>query len=306
MTAVTGSLNAMGVGMTMPVMEPDIGPDCLQEWAGLIDAGPFSSLCFGERIAFDNPDALTLLGAVAAWTRRVRITTTVVVPQLHDPVMLAKALATGDRLSHGRLAVGLGVGGRDEDYAAVGADLADRTMADLAGRASVLRRVWGGENLTGATRPVGPVPHRVGGPELLVGTHGPRTLRHAAGWADGLAGMALDGTDVAGTAALFDVARDAWAAAGRPAPRLTTSFWFALAETSEDPRGQIHRHLRHYMNWLPPALVDALAPTAGFAGTLAELRELLARFAAIGADEVNLIPTSDDPRQVAMVAELLA
>jgi alkanesulfonate monooxygenase SsuD/methylene tetrahydromethanopterin reductase-like flavin-dependent oxidoreductase (luciferase family) len=296
----------MGVGMTLPVMEPDIGPDCLQEWAGLIDDGPFSSLCFGERIAFDNPDALTLLGAVAAWTRRVRITTTVVVPQLHDPVMLAKALATGDRLSGGRLSVGLCVGGRDEDYAAVGADLADRTMADMAGRASVLRRVWGGDNLTGATCPVGPVPHRVGGPELLVGTHGPRTLRHAAGWADGLAGMALDGTDVAGTTALFDVARDAWAAAGRPAPRLTTSFWFALAENSDDPRGQIHRHLRHYMNWLPPTLVDALAPTAGFAGTLVELRELLARFAAIGADEVNLIPTSDDPRQVELVAGIVA
>lgn len=302
---MSGLLDGMGVGMTLPVMEPDIGPDRLQEWAELVDAGPFSSLCFGERIAFDNPDALTLLGAVAAWTRRVRITTTVVVPQLHDPVLLAKALATGDRLSHGRLSVGLGVGGRDEDYAAVGADLADRTMADLAERASTLRRVWDGENLTGATRPVGPPPHRPGGPELLVGTHGQRTLRHAARWADGLAGMALDGTDVAGTETLFDVARDGWAEAGRETPRLTTSFWFALAETSDDPRGQIHRHLRHYMNWLPPKLVDALAPTAGFAGTLEEMRALLARFAAIGADEVHLIPTSDDPRQVELIAQLL-
>lgn len=296
----------MGVGMTLPVMEPDIGPDRLQEWSELVDAGPFSSVCFGERIAFDNPDALTLLGAVATWTRRVRITTTVVVPQLHDPVLLAKALATGDRLSHGRLTVGLGVGGREEDYTAVGADLADRTMADLAERAATLRRVWSGENLTGATRPVGPAPHQPGGPELLVGTHGPRTLRSAAQWADGLAGMALDATDVVGTEALFDVARDAWGTAGRQEPRLTTSFWFALAETSEDPRGQIHRHLRHYMNWLPPRVVDALAPTAGFAGNLVALRALLARFAAIGADEVHLIPTSDDPRQVQLVAELLS
>lgn len=302
---MNGRIDGMGVGMTLPVMEPDIGPDRLHEWAELVDAGPFSSLCFGERIAFDNPDALTLLGAVAAWTRRVRIITTVVVPQLHDPVLLAKALATGDRLSHGRLSVGLGVGGREEDYAAVGADLADRTMAELAERAGVLRRVWGGDNLTGSTRPVGPPPHRPGGPELLVGTHGHRTLRHAARWADGLAGMALDGTDVAGTEALFDVARDGWAAAGRPAPRLTTSFWFALAETSDDPRAQIHRHLRHYMNWLPSQLVDALAPTAGFAGTLEELRALLARFAAIGADEVHLIPTTDDPRQVELVAALI-
>ena len=59
---------------------------------------------------------MTLLGALAAWTDRVRLVTTVVVPQLHDPVMLAKALATGDMLSGGRLTVGLGVGGRREDY----------------------------------------------------------------------------------------------------------------------------------------------------------------------------------------------
>ena len=45
-------------------MEPDIGPERLQEWSELIDAGPFSSLCFGERMAFDNPETLTLLGAV--------------------------------------------------------------------------------------------------------------------------------------------------------------------------------------------------------------------------------------------------
>jgi len=61
---------------------------------GGVSDGPFSSLCFGERMAFDNPHSLTLLGAVAAWTSRVRISTTVLVPQLHDPISLAKALAT--------------------------------------------------------------------------------------------------------------------------------------------------------------------------------------------------------------------
>jgi alkanesulfonate monooxygenase SsuD/methylene tetrahydromethanopterin reductase-like flavin-dependent oxidoreductase (luciferase family) len=37
---------------------------------------------WGERIAFENPDNLTLLGALAAWTSRVRLLTTVIVPQL--------------------------------------------------------------------------------------------------------------------------------------------------------------------------------------------------------------------------------
>jgi alkanesulfonate monooxygenase SsuD/methylene tetrahydromethanopterin reductase-like flavin-dependent oxidoreductase (luciferase family) len=75
----------------MPVMEPDLDTTLLRAWARTIDEGPFSSLCWGERIAFDNPDSLTLLGALAAWTDRVRLVTTVIVPQLHDPVMLAKA-----------------------------------------------------------------------------------------------------------------------------------------------------------------------------------------------------------------------
>lgn len=302
----TGSVTviAMDVGMTLPVMEPDIAPETLQDWAERVDAGPFSSLCFGERVAFDNPEILTLLGAVATWTERVRLVATVVVPQLHDPVLLAKSLATADRLCRGRLTVGLGVGGREEDYAAVGADLGTRRMAQLAERAGVMRQVWAGENVTGATRPVGPPPYQPGGPPLLVGTLGKRTVRHAAAWAQGLAGMTMN-ADVAETAVLFDAARAAWAEAGKAAPRLTTSFWFALAETSDDPRRQVHEHLRHYMNWLPVDLVDALAPAAGFAGTLDELGALLERFAEIGAEEVQLIPTSDDARQVALVADAL-
>ena len=75
----------------MPVMEPNLDAATPKAWARVIDGGPFSSLCWGERIAFDNPECLTLLGTLSAWTDRVRLVTTVVVPQLHDPVMLAKA-----------------------------------------------------------------------------------------------------------------------------------------------------------------------------------------------------------------------
>src|SRR5215475_13381786 len=178
--------------MTMPVMEPDLDAPVLEAWAKVIDDGPFSSLCWGERIAFDNPEALTLLGALSAWTDRVRLVTTVVVPQLHDPVMLAKQLATGDLLSGGRLTVGLGVGGRQEDYVAVGADPATQTMRRLADIVAVMNRVWAGEKLTESVVPVGPSPVQAGGPALLVGTMGPKTVRSAAGWAEGLAGTTLE------------------------------------------------------------------------------------------------------------------
>jgi alkanesulfonate monooxygenase SsuD/methylene tetrahydromethanopterin reductase-like flavin-dependent oxidoreductase (luciferase family) len=253
-------------------------------------------------MAFDNPHSLTLLGAVAAWTSRTRLTTTVVVPQLHDPVSLAKALATGDRLCGGRLSVGLGVGGREEDYRAAGVPLSTKTMRDMADRVAVMKRVWAGEKVVDSVRPVGPAPVQPGGPELLVGTLGPRTIRSAAAWADGLAGMSLD-VDLAEMESLFTLTRDAWREAGRPAPRVTTSFWFALGD---DARPQIHRHLRHYMNWLPGELVDALAGTAGFAGTTDQLADLLKRIEDIGADEVQLIPTGSDVDQVHRVADLLA
>src|ERR1700727_1743121 len=178
--------------MTMPVMEPDLDATVLQDWARAIDEGPFSSLCWGERITYSNPDNLTLLGALAAWTKRVRLLTTVIVPQLHDPVMLAKALATGDLLSGGRLTVGLGVGGRHEDYHAVGADLATQTIRSMAESVAVMKRVWAGERITESVVPGGPSPVQPGGPPLFVGTLGPKTIRSGAAWADGLAGTTLD------------------------------------------------------------------------------------------------------------------
>ena len=294
----------MHIGMTLPVMEPHLEASTLERWSRAIDEGPFSSLCFGERIAFDNPDALTLLGAVAAWTSRVRLVTTVVVPQLHQPVQLAKALATGDVLSGGRLTVGLGVGGREEDYRAASAELSTRTMAQLGERAEVLRRVWRGERVVEAVLPVGPQPVQPGGPPLLVGTTGPKTLRAAAAWAQGLAGVSLD-LDLGAMAALFDVAREAWAEADKPAPHLATSTWFALDDGDGSAREQVHQHLRHYMNWLPTGLVDALAAKAGFAGTEGELADLFKRLEDVGADELHLIPTSDDPAQVERVAALI-
>jgi len=290
--------------MSMPVMEPDLNATILRDWAQAIDEGPFSSLCWGERIAFGNPDALTLLGALAAWTHRVPLITTVVVPQLHDPVLLAKALATGDMLCDGRLTVGVGVGGRHEDYLAVGADPATQTMREMAERVETMKRVWAGEKLTDSVLPVGPRPVQDGGPRMLVGTIGPKTLRSAASWADGLAGITLD-LDVAKQNELFEVGRTAWAQAGKPAPHLATSFWFAFGEP-EAARAQIHRHLRHYMNWIPVEFVDAMAPGTGWAGTADQLAEVLGAFAAVGTDEIHLIPTSSDLGQLRQAAEVIA
>ncbi|MFN8226994.1 MAG: LLM class flavin-dependent oxidoreductase [Mycobacterium sp.] len=288
--------------MTLPVMEPDLDAATLRTWAQIVDDGPFSSLCWGERIAFTNPDSLTLLGALTAWTDRVELVTTVIVPQLHDPVMCAKALATADMLCGGRLTVGIGVGGRHEDYHAVGADPSTQTMRAMAERVGIMRRVWAGEKITESVLPVGPAPAQPGGPRLLVGTIGPKTVRSAASWADGLAGISMD-LDTVKENALFDVARESWSQAGKPAPHLATSFWFALGEP-EAARDQVRRHLLRYMNWIPADLVEAIAPTTGWSGSEDQLAAQLRAFEAIGCDEIHLIPTSSDVDQLRRAAEV--
>ena len=151
-------------------------------------------------------------------------------------------------------------------------------------------------------RPVGPPPVQAGGPQLLVGTIGPKTVRSAAAWADGMAGTTLD-LDVARQNELFDVARTAWADAGKPAPHLATSFWFAFG-AADEARAQVHGHLRRYMNWIPAEYVDAMAPTTGWAGSEDELFKVLSKFAEIGTDEVHLIPTGSDMDQLRRAADV--
>jgi hypothetical protein len=135
-----------------------------------------------------------------------------------------------------------------------------------------------------------------------------KTSSHSSGvmsisWADGLAGTTLD-LDVAKQNELYDVARSAWAEAGKPKPHLATSFWFAIGDR-EEARAQVHRHLRRYMNWIPAEYVDAMAPTTGWAGDDEDLLDVLHRFQDIGTDEVHLIPTSANIDQLRRVAEVV-
>jgi alkanesulfonate monooxygenase SsuD/methylene tetrahydromethanopterin reductase-like flavin-dependent oxidoreductase (luciferase family) len=176
-------------------------------------------------------------------------------------------------------------------------------MRGMAERVEIMKRVWAGEKITESVLPVGPAPVRKGGPGLMVGAIGPKTTRSAAAWADGLVGTTMD-LNVTAQNVLFDVARQAWAEAGKPPPHLGTSFWFAIGE-GDGPRAQMHHHLRRYMNWIPAEFVDAIAPTTGWAGTEDSLVETLRAFEAIGTDEIHLIPTSSDLDQLRRVADVV-
>jgi len=152
-------------------------------------------------------DTWTLLAYVAARTERVRLVPDVINLPLRPPAMLAKAAASLDVLSGGRVEVGLGAGAFWEGVEAMGGPRrAPKESVDALEEAiAILRGFWDDERsvrvegehyrVSGA-RP-GPAPaHRIG---IWVGAYGPRMLRLCGrlgdGWLPSLGGKYLGPDD---------------------------------------------------------------------------------------------------------------
>lgn len=290
----------MDVGMNLPVMVPGLDRDRIAAWCRAVDAGPFSSLAIGERLTFPNPEMMVTAGLAAAWTERVRLVLNVVVLPMHAELLIAKQAATLDVASNGRVVVGVGVGGREEDYRVMGVPWTPAPLGRLEAQVARMRAAWAGEDVVeGALRPIEPRPVQPGGPEVLAGSIFPRSIARAARWADGLVGFAftMAREEMAGS---FDLARRAWAEAGRPRPRLVTGGWFALGP---DADAQMETYLRRYLNFMGPGAAGVVAAVR--TTSAGALRDALARAEDAGADEVLLVPTTLDVDEVRRVADLL-
>lgn len=90
------------------------------------------------------PAPLTLLAALAPVTRRIELGTGVLLAPLHQPLRIAEDAALVDRLSGGRLLLGLGLGYAEHEYRAFGVDPATRG-ARLEALVATLRTAWTGE-----------------------------------------------------------------------------------------------------------------------------------------------------------------
>jgi probable F420-dependent oxidoreductase len=139
-------------------------------------------------------DPIVLLAAIAGATKRIALGTTVIVLPYYQPLIIAHQLATLDRLSGGRVIVGIGTGWNEQEFASLGVDMAERgARTDEALR--LIRAVWGGgpaafagefSTLVDAELGVAPLG---GGPRVWIGGHGERPLRRAARYGDGWHGF---------------------------------------------------------------------------------------------------------------------
>ncbi|GAA3899536.1 LLM class flavin-dependent oxidoreductase [Streptomyces sp. NPDC003328] len=281
----------MHIGIGLPIGDPT----ALLDWARRADAGPFSTLGLLDRFVYDNPEPLVALAVLAGATSRIRVQTEVLLAPLRDTALLAKQAATVDRMTGGRLVLGLGIGGRHDDHRATGVDIRTRGRR-LDEQMRVLRRLWAGEPYGEGVGPIGPLPARPGGPEVLFGGFKPVALERVARWGDGF----LAAAPPSWAGGLFDAVRHFWHEYGREGePRIVAQINVALGPEAliDEARAAMHDYYAF------TGTADRMA--AGMLTTPVEIRDAITGFADLGADEVMLYCYGLDPAQVDRLADVL-
>jgi probable F420-dependent oxidoreductase len=162
-------------------------------------------------------DPYVALAAAAAVTSRIRLGTGIALVAQHDPIALAKVLATLDLVSGGRLVVGVGFGWNREEMESHGVDY-KRRREIVREKMLAIQALWthgvagfAGEHVRFEPSWQWPKPVQKPRPTVLIGgAPGPKLFAHAAEWADGW--LPIGG---AGLKAALPELRSAFEARGR-------------------------------------------------------------------------------------------
>jgi probable F420-dependent oxidoreductase len=228
-------------------------------------------------------EPLTLLSFVAARTRRVRLGTSVLVLPYHNPVRLAKAAATLDVLSGGRLVMGVGVGLIEKEIRALGSPYAERgAFTDEA--IAVMRALWtqdepkfDGKYSRFDGMKFSPKPLQKPSIPIVVGGVSRPAIRRAARLGDGWQplGMSPEALEQ-GIAALRDEARTV----GRDATTIPVSIAMSLAAA---------RAGRHAVGAKP-----------------AEIIKNAKAYASLGVETLIISANTGEPREARAALEMIA
>lgn len=269
----------------------------------------FRAVSANDHLVFPRPwlDGPTALAVVLPRTGRMSLATTVALPVVRGPAVLAKTLAALDLLSGGRLIAGVGPGSSARDYAAVGIPFAER-WARLDEAVQALRSLWGGRAapFTGrfyatAGVPLEPGPARPGGPPIWIGSWGSDAgLRRVARLADGWLASAYH-TTPAGFGAAWGRLRGLLRQAGRDPEAFPNAVATMFCYVTDD-RAVADRVLRDLLGGTLNRPVDELRERL-LVGPAEACAARLAAYRAAGAQRVYLWPVADELRQLELLAE---
>ena len=271
------------------------------------EAAGFDSVWIGDSItARPRHEPLTLMAAIAARTRRVRLGTGVLLPALRPPVVLAHVVGTLDRVAEGRVILGVGIAAdmpaTRREFAAVGVPF-ERRVGRFHETLEICRALWSrdhvsfkGTHFTLDDVTMEPKPPRAGGPPIWIGGSGPTALREAArfdAWFP-------TGPSVEFFAEQLPRVQSAARAAGRSPDDVLGAAYVTLALDPDPARAEARMNQFLETYYAAPAKVIKTRQ-AGYAGPLEGCVEWIQRWIDAGARHLVLRFAGGD--QLAQVDE---
>jgi alkanesulfonate monooxygenase SsuD/methylene tetrahydromethanopterin reductase-like flavin-dependent oxidoreductase (luciferase family) len=287
----------MDIGIGLPNTLEIAGPSVV-DWARRAEQRGFSTLATIDRIVYPTYDSLTTLAVAAGATERIGLFTDILLAPAYNPVWLAKASASLAAMSGERLTLGLGVGGRPDDFAAMNRDFESRGRL-MDETLDLMRRAWRGEsvvteNVTGGEVAVAPAVPSARVP-ILIGGNGKaairRTVEYGDGWTAGGGGAEMTGQ-------LNAQIRAAWTEAGRSGePRLSALCYFGLGDeaTSRASLQNYYGFLADYVGFI----------VEGAVRTEQAVRDAVKAFEDAGVTELVFDPTVPDLDEIDRLADIV-
>jgi len=279
----------IGIGLPNTLNMP--GP-AVVDWSRRAEERGFAMLGTIDRIVYPTYDSLTILAVAAGATERIGLFTDILLTPLYPPVWLAKATASLDALSGGRLTLGLGVGGRGDDYEAMNRPV-HRRGALMDEALGLLKRSWAGQPVAGGEFAVGPPPANGNRVPVLIGGTSDAVVRRVVEYGDG---WTSGGGGPAAIPAMADKIRAGWHDAGREGePRIAALAYFGLSD-AEASRASLRRYYGFLGEYAERISESALRNPDAIAGAVKAYQDA-------GVTEVVFMPTVADVDEVNRLAD---
>ncbi|MEV0219051.1 LLM class flavin-dependent oxidoreductase [Streptomyces sp. NPDC050704] len=283
----------MKIGIGLPNQVREMRPSIIPAWASQAETAGFSSLGTVGRISYPGLMDTVALAAAAGATNTIELISNIMITPVWPATLLAKEVAGIDAVSGHRLTLGIGLGGRPDDFVVDG--LGPRgTGKRLDQDLEVYRSVWRGETVDGASNPL--VPTGTRDVPLMFGGMAPASFERMARWGAGYIGPSVPAEMAAQP---FDAARAAWTNAGREgSPRLVAIAYCVF--------GDVERGRANVLDYYSSAGEQVMGIiSSGICAGPDAVRSAVQAYSELGVDELIFNPALADIDEVARLADIV-
>jgi probable F420-dependent oxidoreductase len=287
----------------MPSAQALIDYGVRMERLGFESLWAWDHILLGVEPNFPIHEALTLLTAIAARTKTIKVGTGILVMPMRNPVILAKELATLDHISNGRLLVGAAVGWYKREFDSMGVEFHQRGKI-MEQSLEIINRLWTEDKVDGDYPPytlrgavLYPKPVQKPRPPILIGGYVDAVLKRAATKGDGWLTYYYTAESFARTwKKVIGFAKEA----GRDPKQLSSTNQLPICI---GPKSKVEAPMRHWLQteWDYAAWSESTMDSA-IIGDVDACVEQLAMHIATGVDRIIFVPYRYENEQAEAIA----